>query len=147
MQRRRIKALPVLTTSGIDPTNLHDVTWRTALDTVIPHGITPPRGAGMKECVICKKHLITGQTDSGLIIGRCTCNNDTQADVLLKCITENCREWISFPKQGTRQMCKCGCNVVICKCNCLHTVPATQFNYECNNCNEPSDPTPNLQHV
>lgn len=146
-KREILNDLPVLTTAGIDSTNMNDITWRTALDTAIPHGITPPRGAGLKECAICNNHLITGQTDSGLIIARCTCNNDTRADVSVKCIAENCREWIRFPKQGERTICKCGCNVYICKCNCLHTVPGTQFDYECVNCNEPSDPIPDLRHV
>ena len=56
----------------IDLHNENDVTWRMALDTVVPVGTKVPRGAGMKECCICNQHLVSGQTDSGLIIARCT---------------------------------------------------------------------------
>lgn len=128
----------------IDLHNENDVTWRMALDTVVPVGTKVPRGAGMKECCICNQHLVSGQTDSGLIIARCTCNNDTRANVFVKCVANDCREWIQYPKHGARVICKCTCNIFVCKCNCLHTVPGTTVDYKCDQCDEQSDPTPNI---
>ena len=139
-QANNMANLPALNAEGIDPHNENDLPWRMALDTVVPVGTTVPRGAGMKECCICNQHLVTGQTEGGLIIARCTCNNDTRANVLVKCVAKDCREWIQYPKHGARVICKCDCNIFVCKCNCLHTVPGTIVDYKCEDCDEQSDP-------
>lgn len=128
---------------GIDPENPNDITWRTALDTTTPEGtICFHRTVPNKSCVICKKNLTVLKSPSGLILGRCTCNNNTRSNVLVKCVNKDCRKWIKYPLHGERVMCDCTANVYVCRCECMHTVSNTNTDYKCNICGESSDPKP-----
>ena len=128
---------------GIDPENPNDVAWRIALDTTTPEGtICYHRTVPKKTCVVCNKGLNVRKSPGGLILARCTCNDKTRRNVMVKCVKKDCRRWINFPEHGKRVICECTANVYVCRCGCMHTVSNTDTQYECFICNERSDPTP-----
>ena len=43
-------------------------------------------------------------------------------------------------EKGQRILCKCGHINFICKCSILHSVAATNTDYECTECNDYADP-------
>ena len=133
--------IPSLDPTAIDPTDPNDVNWARALSTCQPPDVTPRRGAGMKECDICKKHLSTGLTAGDLIIGRCNCNENTRSHVLVKCNDSNCNDWFSFPSsRAERVMCSCGRRNFLCSCSMLHSVSGNKTDYQCLMCLEHVDP-------
>lgn len=100
------RTVPSVHLYDIDPSNEHDVNWKRAIDTELPLGGTPLRQAGLKECEICQQNLVIGHSDKDIIIGRCTCNNMTRENVLVKCSQEECESWYQFPKKlGERVIC------------------------------------------
>ena len=117
-----------------------EINWQKAMILKRPKGVELMKGAPRKYCVICRSALVQSQNNAGMIISRCLCNTTTRGNALVKYFELQCNNWHQIPRGTQRLNCKCGTSKFVCECEILHAVKATDNNYECDICNEKSDP-------
>ena len=117
-----------------------DLAWTEAMGLSSSTEADYTNSASRIYCKICQKPMKQGQTGHGVVIARCTCNDNTKRNVFIKCSSVECDEWHLIPKKGKRIKCKCDNIKFICKCYRIHTMKPNDTTYECVICQEKGDP-------